>query len=607
MPAQKKRHKVEPAPEDSPTASHSGELLAALLLDPARTRPAVVVSHLPGAGHRRIDAAAVARMVGSDADIYEVENGLQTHKLQDRLPPGLEVYGTAARVYPAGPDWVGATPEPRLVRPGVNMARLLEDLAGDVRAAGHRTNLAAPAMKPATETATGTVGGFTSEDNSRALVKLATTGKVVTVRAEDLLPGVPLNWLLTPGQLVTGVLDTENGTLDIHAMVLKPGSPVTIYHHGDVALARVNGTFATHAMVTLWPGSCFRIDVERISSNELDAAEDLLTEGEVVRVRVLYENGSVVLSMLDVDDDDPLVSPPALIAGGPPWLDVGRPYASIFAPVGPAGSADTQDGHGTATGTGGGSETRPAGVELHEEEPTLTTAERRTALKSTQMELEKARHTITELLAAADKRGATDKIARALQDQLAAERANMAELARLHNAAMHQIDVLKADAVKAKAKLVDAKQQRRSASSRTEQVDTSLFSDPQEQFAFEVRTVWAYSVPAVDKAAEPLGPYLVGPNFLASLAQLTPPQRNKTLRAVVDLAAGRQGPLRNREPHMLRENEGAHASVQMRGDDVCWRLYVEQGTAGALRLHYWKLPDGRIELSRVVTHDDVKP
>ncbi|MGA7203078.1 MAG: hypothetical protein WBX27_00445 [Specibacter sp.] len=605
MPAQKKRRQPtpEPTPAESPAATLTGALLARRLMDEARTRPAVVVSHLPDAGHRRIDAAALARLVDGEADVYEVENGLQTHKLQDGLPDGLEVYGTAARVYPAGPGWVAATPEPRLARAGVNMRRLLEDVAGDVRAAVHRTIPPGPAAKPATETATGTVRGFASDDNSRALVKLALTGKVVMVRAEDLLPGVPLNWVLAPGQQVTGALDSENGTLDIHAMAVKPGSPVTVYSAGDVALARVNSTSATHAMVALWPGTCFRIGVDRISSNELDSAEDLLTEGEVVRVRVLYENGTVVLSMLDVDDDEPLVAAPALVSGGPPWLDLDRPYASIFAPPAVAGPPGETGPNAPA----GAEESGTTGVALPAEEPVLTASERKTALKSTQMELERARHTITELLAAADKRGATDKIARALQDQLADERANLAELARLHNGATHQIDVLKAEAVRAKAKLVDAKQQRRSASSRTDPVAASLFIDPQEQLAFEVYTVWAHSVPAVDKAAEPLGPYLVGPNFLASLAQLTPQQRTKTLRAVVDLAAGRQGPLRNREPHMLRENEGAHAPVQKRGDDVCWRLYVEQGTAGALRLHYWKLPDGRIELSRVVTHDDVKP
>ena len=73
----------------------------------------------------------------------------------------------------------------------------------------------------------------------------------------------------------------------------------------------------THALVHLWPGSDFRIGVERISSNDLDSAVDLLTEGEVVRVRVLYENGAVVLSMLDVDDDEPATSRPSPVTRRP--------------------------------------------------------------------------------------------------------------------------------------------------------------------------------------------------------------------------------------------------------------------------------------------------
>jgi len=130
---------------------------------------------------------------------------------------------------------------------------------------------------------------------------------------------------------------------------------------------------------------------------------------------------------------------------------------------------------------------------------------------------------------------------------------------------------------------------------------------PEEQFHFELTAEWARRVPASDKAAEPLGDYVIGPQFLASLALLTSTQRTKALRAVVDLVAARQGPLHNRKPHLLRENEGAHAPARTRGEDICMRLAVEQGTAGALRLHYWKLKAGGFELHEVVTHDAVKP
>ena len=101
------------------------------------------------------------------------------------------------------------------------------------------------------------------------------------------------------------------------------------------------------------------------------------------------------------------------------------------------------------------------------EEALLTPAERRTALRSTQMQLEQARHTIAELLEAQKRQGATDKVARALQDQLEAERKGAAELARLHNAAEHQIDALREDLARTKSALVQLKQQRRSTTSRT--------------------------------------------------------------------------------------------------------------------------------------------
>lgn len=623
MPSQRKRHKSRPAPAAEAPAVHAavhhlpGATLARHLASETRTLGAVVVSYKDDSGSRRIDADALAQLLDGVADVYELENGIETRRLQDGLPDGLEIYGTGARFYPAGPDWAQATPEPRLVHRFTNLTRLTEDLVSDARAAGVPATDAAsvpgqaaspmPTATPAASTATATVSGFAGEDKSRALVKLATTGRQAIIRAEDLLPGVPLDWLLTRGQQVTGLLDADAHTLDIRGLLLRPGSPVTAYRPGDVALARVKSAGAGDAVVTLWPGADFRIGIGRISSNELDAAEDLLTEGEVVRVRVLYENGAVVLSMLDVDDDDPQVPAPSLIAGGPPWLAPDRPYASIFGAPGAAASPALA---GPAGRDGGTEEARPgdaSGVVPREPEPALTAPQRRSALKSTQMELEAARHAIAELLVDATRRGATDKIARIWQDKYDSERRKADDEARLRADAVRQLETLKAELSRTQAKLVGAKKLRRSVSSKSEGAPPALFSDPVEQFRFELYNEWARVVPAVDKAGEPLGEYTVGPYFLASLSVLPAPQRTKALRAVVDLVADRTGPLRNRKPHVLRENEGAHAQARMRGEDVCMRLYVEQGTAAALRLHYWKLKSGGFELHEVVPHDAVKP
>ncbi|POH60170.1 hypothetical protein [Arthrobacter glacialis] len=611
MPAQKNRNRllaVIATPEPPPTVRHmNGSDLAAFLMDPQRTHTVVVVSFLPE-NALRIDAQEVAALLGADAQVFELANGPETHKLQKGVPERLHVFGNSARVYPHGAQWMGRTPRPHILHSAAYLPQLYTILEHDFLAAEHfesnqqSTTTSLPVLSEAE------VKGFPSDD--RAMVELLSNGQRAVIRGEDLLPGIPLEWLLHKGQRLTGIFDPATDALNVKSLLLPHASPVTVYKHGDVALARVKSVTPSHALVHLWPGSDFRIGVARISSNDLDSAVDLLTEGEVVRVRVLYENGAVVLSMLDVDDDEPAITAPPLLRGGPPWLDYDRPYASIFtAATSVAGLAPSPAAAGSPAGVSGVGQARTelAGPDSASEEALLTPAERRTALRSTQMQLELARHTIAELLEAQKRQGATDKVARALQDQLEAERRGAAELARLHNTAEHQIEALREDLARTKSALVQLKQQRRSTTSRTDAPMEKLFLDSAEQFKFDVQLAWARLVPAVDKAAHPLSDYGCSAHFLASWSSITEQQRSKTLRAVVDLAAGMTGSLRKREAHPLRLNEGAHAGLTMRGEDVCMRLYVEKGTAGALRLHYWKLGAGGVELHEVVSHDVVKP
>ncbi|MFB9166565.1 hypothetical protein [Arthrobacter psychrochitiniphilus] len=608
MPAQKNRKRL-PAPESlshpapaQPAAEHpaveqlSGKALAALLMDPQRNVTVLVISHIPEQQFR-IDPHVLAARLGQEARTFMVVNGDETHQLEKGLPSRLHIYGTGARVYPHGERWLERVSRPHLLHRSTALPQLYDTLEHEVLAA-QRFNPSRPHTASLPVISPAVVKGFPGED--RALVELLPGGETALIRSEDLLPGIPLDWLVAKGQELTGVLNPATHVLDIKALLLPHPSPVTVYQQGDVALGRVKSVSPRHAWVQLWPGSDFRIGVERISSNDLDSAEDLLTEGEVVRVRVLYENGAVRLSMLDVDDDEPAVRAPALLRGGPPWLEANRPYASIFttgtAVASPSPQVPLDNG---AAGL--------SGVDLSQQESLLSPAQRRSALQSTQMQLEAARHTIAELLAAAKRQGATDQVARALQDQLKEERRGSGELARELHLAEHQVEVLKTDLAKTREALVQVRRQRRSATSRTESTPEKLFLDPEEQFNFDLLALWARMVPAAEKRLHPLGNFSSSPQFLESWAALTEQQRNKTLRAVVDLVADRQGPLRKREPHVLRLNDGAHAAPTLRGEDVCWRLYVEQGTAGALRLHYWKLQTGGYELHAVVPHDVVKP
>lgn len=101
---------------------------------------------------------------------------------------------------------------------------------------------------------------------------------------------------------------------------------------------------------------------------------------------------------------------------------------------------------------------------------------------------------------------------------------------------------------------------------------------------------------------------LVGPRFAESLAGLDDGYLAKAFKACVDAVTGRIRELPARNVHPLRSGVGANSADVVRDSDGarCLRAYIEQNTASARRLHYWTLPDGGVELCRVVLHGDVE-
>jgi hypothetical protein len=64
----------------------------------------------------------------------------------------------------------------------------------------------------------------------------------------------------------------------------------------------------------------------------------------------------------------------------------------------------------------------------------------------------------------------------------------------------------------------------------------------------------------------------------------------------------------SREVHQLRSGLGGDDPPRTREDGAtCWRANLQTNTPAARRIHYWTLATGRVELSRVVTHDDFEP
>lgn len=143
-----------------------------------------------------------------------------------------------------------------------------------------------------------------------------------------------------------------------------------------------------------------------------------------------------------------------------------------------------------------------------------------------------------------------------------------------------------------------------------EQVSTplyrpELFPIREAALRFGVLSAWVRYVPVESKDEHPLpGDYLVGTQFIESFESFDADKREKALRAVSDVLCGIGA--KSRDIHVLTAGPAAGPTTRDDGA-VCFRAYIERESPSARRLHYWRLKDGTIELSRVVLHDDYAP
>lgn len=124
-----------------------------------------------------------------------------------------------------------------------------------------------------------------------------------------------------------------------------------------------------------------------------------------------------------------------------------------------------------------------------------------------------------------------------------------------------------------------------------------MFADADAEIRFRVMALWAEQTTPAEKQESPLPKYTFGEGFAASLDELSahnPQLLDKVARCVLRILLGQ-----DRDGHKL------DTTGKVREDGaVAWRSYVEQNTASARRLHYWRKPGGQVELGKVVLHDD---
>ncbi len=567
-----------------------------------RVRPFVVVTTPAQSARPYIDPDEIETQVGDLAEVFLIRTGPESWAFSQQMPELTQVYGGAGRAYPVGTDWVhdpyraplrfawGPEEGPKaadlLATDALRMAAeaglLSKATAGEISEAGTVERLVLP---------------------SRALVR--TDGRhIASIRQELLHPDVTIDRLLSVGMRVHGSLDPESGRYDVRQMMLPAEEALSAYRPGDVVLAMVEEAAGDHARLRLHPEVEVVVARAEVTSNDLDLVSSLMSPGEVLAVRVLDTGPTWRLSLLDVDDEEAPRPAPSLLRGGPPWLL--PPVATE-----PEQVADEVTAAELAA---------PDTLTEPPEAPAPDTAPPPPAVRPTPRLLDRRPQQGGAPAVAAEIEG--------LRRELAAVRAELgsatARIETLHQALRdvggerqllhNQLERAKARADRLDQQLKQSKTELRKARQKAPRKnadgrgDGAVFPDDEEQFRFEVLVAWAQRIPAADKADLPLRDYRFGPDFLPTVVSVPGIDRRKLVDVTVEVLTGLAERLDGRDMHQLRTGDGGGDPPVVRDDGAtCWRVALQVSTPAARRLHFWRVSDGSIELSRVALHDDFRP
>lgn len=129
--------------------------------------------------------------------------------------------------------------------------------------------------------------------------------------------------------------------------------------------------------------------------------------------------------------------------------------------------------------------------------------------------------------------------------------------------------------------------------------------DPAERFLSRAHAAWERMTPAADRERYAWRPPVLGPAFLESVEGIAGVSRERIVEVCAHVASGRARDIPGLELHVLRTSETGGAPGRERADGAkAWRCSLQANTPAARRLHFWRLPDGSVELANVVYHDD---
>lgn len=593
----------------------SATALAALLNGNNRRKPVVVITSPAGRTEPWIDVEDISQESGALAEVYLIPTGSFTWEFSNRMADGTQVYGGAGRVYPVGHEWASdLTKSPLRFAFSEDDGRratqqLISDMFRMASAAGLLQSVATHELRKVAGPVKLIIAG-------RALVdvgNLLPAGIAEELTVDD----VAIDRIVTPGQQIEGWYDRQSNRVDVRKSLRPSTDALAQYSVGDVVLGRVVTVRNGKAELLLYPKTStppvivpvIRADV---TSNPTDDLRTLMTIGEVIAARVVSIGPQWALVLNDVDDDEPIVEAPSLLAGGPPWLteeperpEVDEPQAILSSPLpmlpaAPASELDEpiQTAPLTPTPTPTPVRPNPAMLDRTRSRPVPAPGPAPTVASGPG---DSTRALLLKVDGLAAEVGGLKREVDSLQIEVRAGADEREQLRFLLGQAERRANKAENDLKSTRARLRKAGSSQR----RVAPGDGPQFADPNEGFRYLVLTQWASRTLPSEQSDRPMVDYDIGPRFLVSLERLEGIKVEKVADVVFEIVTDLARQLPSREVHRLRTGPGGDDPVRNRDDGaVAWRASLQVNTPSARRIHYWVLPSGRVDLARVSTHDD---
>ena len=541
--------------------------LAAYLCAESSTMPVIIATRNTGMVSSLADTGELSRMLRDAALVVDVIGEGATAELNARMPKGVQTFGNACRVIPAGSAWIK--------RGGVKLfwgwgmadrERVTDAVLQEAARLSFSHTYSSEQAAADKRKVSGIVLGSPAE--GRVLVDLG-GGRYATILTRLVSKTVAGDRLFAKGMRVSGLFDDDSRRLDVtEPRPCAPRAALSGYADGMVVLARVRRVLKESCTLELFPD----VLVE-VSAEDASVGGDLryeLTEGAVMPVRIIErdddaaawsavgDDGAVrldwLVSLLDVDGRP--AAAPGYLPGGPAWIQ----------PEDMAGKVARQSDHAELS----------AMDERQLSDITPDTADTASA-----------------------------QAIRALFVQLGQARQELATAVRQREAVAAQLEQVKRHALEQSRAL---KRQSRHLGGGEVPDLRDRFADPRQRLDCDIYLAWVMRIPAADKPNKPLAwNWSYGPGFFDSLDEVQGVEREKVAQVMLEVVLGLDKDLAGRGLHQLRAGDGgADPKRRTAEGDTYWRVYLQVNTPSARRLHYIRRADGSVVFSRIALHDDFR-